>query len=198
MKWNQCQIHCKYTWICFNTSIYILLIPSYCTEEHKNRVKSVKYNKFWYNPRPKISLPPPPLPPFPAPLPPSPALFIPVPHPLYPRPTYPRPPVHPLSNGNNDFRYFWPTSHPDTFYQVSSQLAFLFRRKQVKKDFQYGGHCWYLGFPILTMLTIFDQQISQILPTKFWVNWSFSSGEEVQNRFSRWQPSWICNQNDFS
>ena len=39
-----------------------------------------------------------------------------------------------------------------------------------------------------------------MLPTKFGVNWPFSSGE-VKNRFSRWQPwrpSWISNQNDFS
>ena len=82
----------------------ILLIPSYCTEVHKNRVKSVKYNKFWYNPRPQnfptpvpsspvprplFPRPPPHLPPSPAPLPPSPASFIPV----SPAPT-PRPPSH--------------------------------------------------------------------------------------------------------
>ena len=33
------------------------------------------------------------------------------------------------------------------------------------------------------------------------VNWSFGSGENVQNRFSTWllgQPSWISDQNDFS
>ena len=33
-----------------------------------------------------------------------------------------------------------------------------------------------------------------MLPTKFRVNWPFSSGEEVKNRFSRWlpwRPSWI-------
>ena len=33
-----------------------------------------------------------------------------------------------------------------------------------------------------------------MLPTKFLVNWPFSSGEEAKNRFSRWlpwRPSWI-------
>ena len=33
-----------------------------------------------------------------------------------------------------------------------------------------------------------------MLPTKFRVNWPFSSGEEAKNRFSRWlpwRPSWI-------
>ena len=28
---------------------------------------------------------------------------------------------------------------------------------------------------------------------KFRVSWPFGSGEEPQNRFSRWQPSWIFN-----
>ena len=40
-----------------------------------------------------------------------------------------------------------------------------------------------------------------MLPTKFRVNWPFSSGEEAKNRFSRrlpWQPSWISYWHDFS
>ena len=37
-----------------------------------------------------------------------------------------------------------------------------------------------------------------MLPTKFRVNWPFSSEEEGKNRFSRWPPSWISDQNDFS
>ena len=40
-----------------------------------------------------------------------------------------------------------------------------------------------------------------MLPTKFGVNWPFGSGDEVRNRFSRWQswqPSWISDRNDFS
>ena len=48
---------------------------------------------------------------------------------------------------------------------------------------------------------IFDQQVSPILPTKFPVNWPFGSGEEVQNRFSRWRPwrpSWISDRDNFS
>ena len=36
-----------------------------------------------------------------------------------------------------------------------------------------------------------------MLPTKFQVNWPFSSEEEEKNRFSRWQPSWISDQNVF-
>ena len=36
-----------------------------------------------------------------------------------------------------------------------------------------------------------------MLPTKFQVNWPFGSGEEAENRFSRWS-SWISDRNDFS
>ena len=44
------------------------------------------------------------------------------------------------------------------------------------------------------ILAIFDKQVTQMLPTKFRVNWLFGSGEEAKNRFSRWlpwRPSWI-------
>ena len=37
-----------------------------------------------------------------------------------------------------------------------------------------------------------------MLPSKSGVNWPFGSGEEVKNRFSRWRPSWISDQNNFS
>ena len=40
-----------------------------------------------------------------------------------------------------------------------------------------------------------------MLPTKLKVNCPFGSGDEVQNRFSRWPPwrsSWISDRNDFS
>ena len=59
----------------------------------------------------------------------------------------------------------------------------------------YGGH---LGFPISTILAIFYLQVSLMLPTKFGVNWPFSSGDEAKNRFSRWRPPWISDLNDFS
>ena len=52
----------------------------------------------------------------------------------------------------------------------------------------------HLGFPIGTILAIFDLQVTLMLPSKFGVNWPFGSGEEAKNRFSRWRswwPSWI-------
>ena len=59
----------------------------------------------------------------------------------------------------------------------------------------HGGH---LGFLIWTILAIFDLQVALILPIKFCVNRLFNSGEEAKNRFSRWRPSWISDQNNFS
>ena len=79
-------------------------------------------------------------------------------------------------------------------------------------SFQDGGHGGHLGFPVGTILAIFDLQVTlmlptmiqvvPMLPTKFQVTWPFGSvEEEVKNRFSRWrpwQPSWIFHRNGFS
>ena len=70
--------------------------------------------------------------------------------------------------------------------------------EEAKNRFSGGGH---LGFPIGTILAIFDLQVMAMLPTMFQVNWLFGAGEEAKNRFSRWppwQPSWISDQNKFS
>ena len=53
------------------------------------------------------------------------------------------------------------------------------------------------GFPIGTVLAIFDLQVTSVLKKKFQVNWPFGSGEE-EIRFSRWLPSWLSNPNNFS
>ena len=58
-----------------------------------------------------------------------------------------------------------------------------------------------LGFTSGTILAIFDLRVTPMLPTKFRVNWPFSSGEEAKNRFSRWlpwRPSWISDWHNFS
>ena len=70
-----------------------------------------------------------------------------------------------------------------------------------KINFQDGGHGGHLGFPIGTILTIFDLQVTLMPPSKFGVNWPFGSGEEAKNRFSRWlpwRPSWISDRHDFN
>ena len=52
-----------------------------------------------------------------------------------------------------------------------------------KIDFQDGRHGSHLGFPIGTILAVFDLQVILMLPSKFGVNWPFGSGGEAKNRF---------------
>ena len=66
----------------------------------------------------------------------------------------------------NDFSYFLSTSHPDASYQVSSQLAFG-SGEEAKIDFQDGRHGGNLGFPIETILVIFDLQVTPMLLSSF-------------------------------
>ena len=52
-------------------------------------------------------------------------------------------------------------------------------------DFQDGRHtAAILGFPFRTIFTIFNLQVTTMLPT-FQAKWFFGSGEEVKNIFSR-------------
>ena len=91
-----------------------------------------------------------------------------------------------ISN-QNDFSYFWDTSHPDASYEVSESTGFLVQEKKRKIDFQDGHHGSHFGFPIRRILAIYLQD-TLMLPTKFRVNWPFGSGEEAKNGFSRWPP----------
>ena len=73
--------------------------------------------------------------------------------------------------------------------------------KKRKMDFQVGHHGGHLGFPIGTILAIFDLQVIPMLPTDFQVNWPFGSGVEAKNRISSWplrRLSWISDRNDFN
>ena len=100
----------------------------------------------------------------------------------------------------HDFSYFWFTSHPNASCQVSSP-GLSVQEKRRKIAFQDGSHGAHLGFPIGTILAIFDLQVILMLPTKFRVNWLLGLGEEAKNWFSRWlpwRPSWIYNRHDFS
>ena len=101
----------------------------------------------------------------------------------------------------NDFSYFCSTSHPNASYQVSSLLAFRFRRRSENWFSRWPPHSGYLGIPIGTILAIFDLQVTPMLPAKFQVSWLLGSGEEAKNKFSRWRPwrpSWISDRKDFS
>ena len=98
------------------------------------------------------------------------------------------------------FHVKWPFSSsyksPPYFLSSYGSIGLSIQEKKFKTDFQdshHGGHIW---FPLITILTSFDLQVTQRLPTKFHVYWHFGSGEEVQNRFSSWGPwqrSWISN-----
>ena len=75
------------------------------------------------------------------------------------------------------------------------------QEKKRKIDFQDGCNGGHLGFPIGTILAIFNLQVTPMLPGKFGVNLPFGSGEEAKNKFSRWltwRPSWISDRIDFS
>ena len=90
---------------------------------------------------------------------------------------------------------------PRCFLASLESIGLSVQEKKRKIDFQDGRHGGHLGFPIGTILAIFDLQVTLMLPSKFGVNWPFGSGEETKNRFSRWRPwrpSWISDRHDFS
>ena len=62
--------------------------------------------------------------------------------------------------------------------------------EKAKNRFQDGCHGGHLGYPIGTILAIFDLQVTPMSPTKFGVNWPFGAGEEAKYRFPRWRPWW--------
>ena len=57
---------------------------------------------------------------------------------------------------------------PRCFLPSFKSIGLLGQEEKRKKDFQDGGH---LGFPIGTILAVFNLQVTLILPTKFRVNW---------------------------
>ena len=79
-----------------------------------------------------------------------------------------------------------------TKFQVNWHLGL---GEEAKKRFSRWPS-WRIGISISTILAIFGQQVTLMLPAKFGVNWPFGSGDEVKNRFSRWppwRPFWIYN-----
>ena len=86
---------------------------------------------------------------------------------------------------------FFNLQAPQCFLPSFKSIGLLVQEKKRNKDFQDGHHGSHLGFPIGTILAIFNLQVTPMLPTEFQVNWPFNSGEELKNKFSRWQPSWI-------
>ena len=61
-------------------------------------------------------------------------------------------------------------------------IGLLVQETKGKGNFQGNSH---LGFSIGRILATFDQQVAEILFTKFQSNWHLNSGDEAQNRHSR-------------
>ena len=76
----------------------------------------------------------------------------------------------------------WPPS-PKCFLPSFESIGLSVHKKTRKIEFQGGRHGGHLGFLIGTILSIFDLQVSPMLPSKFQVNWYFGSGGEAKIDF---------------
>ena len=65
---------------------------------------------------------------------------------------------------------------PQCFLASFKSIGFSVQKKR-NIDYQDGSH---LGFPNGTILAIFNLQVTPMLPSKFGVNWPFSSEEEAK------------------
>ena len=91
-----------------------------------------------------------------------------------------------LNIGSERFSLFLIYKSPLCFLPSLNGLSV--QEKKRKIHFQDGRHWGHLGFPIRTILAVFDLQVTPMLPTEFRVYWPFGSGEEAKNRFSKWPP----------
>ena len=76
----------------------------------------------------------------------------------------------------NDFSYFFIYKSPQCFLPSFKSIGLSVQEKETI-DFQDGHHGGPLWFPIRMILVTFNLQVSPMLPTKFQVNWPFSSEE---------------------
>ena len=74
---------------------------------------------------------------------------------------------------------------PQCLLASLESIGLLVQEKKLNIDFQDRGHGGHLGFRIRMILAIFDLQVTQMLPTKLWVNWLLGLGEEAKYRLSR-------------
>ena len=80
------------------------------------------------------------------------------------------------------FSIFLIYKSPRCFLASLEAIGLSVQKKKRKIDFQDGSHGGHLGFPISTILAIFDLHFTLMLPSKFGVNWPFGSGEEANKR----------------
>ena len=65
---------------------------------------------------------------------------------------------------------------------IKFQVNWPFGSGEEANIFQDGCHGSHLGYPIGTILAIFDLQVTPMSPAKFGVNWPFGAGEEAKYR----------------
>ena len=63
------------------------------------------------------------------------------------------------------------------------QINWTFGSEEVQNRFPRQQPWRHLGFLFGTILALFYQQVTQMVPTKFGVSWPFGSGEEAKNIF---------------
>ena len=69
------------------------------------------------------------------------------------------------------FSLFLIYKSPQCFLASLESIGLSVQEKTQNIDFQDGGHGGHLGFPIGTILAIFNLQVTPMLPTKYRVNW---------------------------
>ena len=65
---------------------------------------------------------------------------------------------------------------------MASRLALWIKRRISKYFFKIAAIAPILDFRSVRILTLFDPQVTLILPPKLHVNWPKGSGEKVQNK----------------
>ena len=92
--------------------------------------------------------------------------------------------IQSLKGGTTKHQFlFYLFSMLPTKFQVNCPFSSGEEAKKI--DFKDGGQGGLFGFPIETILAIFDVQVTPMLPTKFQVNWPLGSGEKSKKQISR-------------
>ena len=89
----------------------------------------------------------------------------------------------PWISDRNNFHCFWPTSRPDASkFQVNWPFG---SGEEAKTRLSSWRPCWpsWISARNNFFFSLYDLQVTPMLPIKFQVNWPFGSREEVKNSF---------------
>ena len=87
--------------------------------------------------------------------------------------------------------------HCDASHQVFCSIQLTVWEMSFE-EFQDGVYSGHLGYRNGTTLAILNLYVAPMPPIKFWLYPNYSLGGGVVLSISRWPPSWIWEQNDFS